>query len=359
MATERDPQSGRPDAPWSASARRSGLVLGRFLPPHRGHEYLLDVAARTAAPLTVLVIASPDDPVPGALRVEWVRALAPGAQVAAVDIGADERPMPGDPGFVRRWVDRVRAHVPEGPAWLIGSDDGGLRLAEHLGATYVPVDPRRLAVPVSSTVIRLDPIAHWAFLAPCVRPYVVRRVCIVGAAATGKSTLAQTLAAHYRTAWVPEYARVMTEELAVERRRLGPADVVRVAVGQITAEDALATHAERLLLCDTGLDSIVAWSEALFGDCPAWVRDEAAARAYDLYLVCAPDPALPDDPDAIDPARARIHARLLELLEPHRAVVILDGPAATRRVRALAAVDKLLLGRELLAARHAALGRHA
>src|SRR5262245_20630132 len=141
MAAERDPQFGRRDHSLSASPRRSGLVVGRFLPPHRGHAYLLDVAARTAAPLTVLVIASPDDPVPGARRVEWVRALAPGAQVAAIDIGGDERPMPGDPAFVRRWVDRVRAHVPEGPAWLFGSDDGGLRLADHLGATYVPVDP--------------------------------------------------------------------------------------------------------------------------------------------------------------------------------------------------------------------------
>ncbi len=37
------------------------------------------------------------------------------------------------------------------------------------------------------------------------------RVCLLGAESTGKSTLAEALAAAYETLWVPEYGRVYTE----------------------------------------------------------------------------------------------------------------------------------------------------
>jgi nicotinamide riboside kinase len=35
----------------------------------------------------------------------------------------------------------------------------------------------------------------------------VRRVAIVGTESTGKTTLAQQLAEHFQTVWVPEYGR--------------------------------------------------------------------------------------------------------------------------------------------------------
>ena len=41
----------------------------------------------------------------------------------------------------------------------------------------------------------------------CVDTRGVVRVVVVGAESTGKTTLAQRLAVHYQTAWVPEYGR--------------------------------------------------------------------------------------------------------------------------------------------------------
>lgn len=38
------------------------------------------------------------------------------------------------------------------------------------------------------------------------------RVCIVGAESTGKTVLAQNLAKHFNTEWVPEYGRDYTDE---------------------------------------------------------------------------------------------------------------------------------------------------
>lgn len=42
-------------------------------------------------------------------------------------------------------------------------------------------------------------------LEPCVRAYFAKRVCIVGAESTGTTTVAQALAAHFRTNRVPGF----------------------------------------------------------------------------------------------------------------------------------------------------------
>ena len=45
----------------------------------------------------------------------------------------------------------------------------------------------------------------------------MKRVAIVGAESTGKTTLATALAEHYRTAWVPEFGRLYTEATTLPR----------------------------------------------------------------------------------------------------------------------------------------------
>ena len=55
-----------------------GFVLGRFMPPHAGHVHLCETARRLVDRLTILVCWQPDDPVPGPLRLQWMRELFPG-----------------------------------------------------------------------------------------------------------------------------------------------------------------------------------------------------------------------------------------------------------------------------------------
>ncbi|HKY04356.1 MAG TPA: ATP-binding protein, partial [Blastocatellia bacterium] len=40
----------------------------------------------------------------------------------------------------------------------------------------------------------------------------MKRVCLVGAESTGKTTIARALAEYYKTVWVPEYGREYSEE---------------------------------------------------------------------------------------------------------------------------------------------------
>ena len=118
------------------------------------------------------------------------------------------------------------------------------------------------------------------------------RVAVVGSECTGKTTLAAALAAHYETAWVPEFARqfVIDKGAAPDYE-----DVEAIARGQIALEDEKADEASRLLIEDTDLFSTVLYSRHYYGDCPQWIEAALEKRAADLYLLADIDiPWVPD-----------------------------------------------------------------
>ena len=50
-----------------------GVVIGKFLPPHRGHSYLIDTALAGADQVLVIVCARDDDLIPAARRAQMLR----------------------------------------------------------------------------------------------------------------------------------------------------------------------------------------------------------------------------------------------------------------------------------------------
>lgn len=173
----------------------------------------------------------------------------------------------------------------------------------------------------------------------------MQRISLTGPESAGKSTLAAQLAAHYGTAWVPEYARAYLE---LNGPTYSLADLEAIGQAQLRGEDAVAAKLTALritgpLFCDTDLLVIKIWAENAFGTCPAWVLQELARPRYALTLLLAPD--LPWEPDPLrehpDPAQ-RWHFYELyraELLERGWPFVEISGPPTERLARAVAAVD--------------------
>ena len=60
---------------------KRGFVLGKFMPPHAGHVYLCDFGRAYVDELTILVCSLPDDPIPGELRLQWMREMFPSTRV--------------------------------------------------------------------------------------------------------------------------------------------------------------------------------------------------------------------------------------------------------------------------------------
>lgn len=320
--------------------KRTGLVLGKFLPPHLGHVYLVEFARRYADALTVVVGSLAREPIPGALRHAWMRELFPDVNVVHL---TDENPQyPHEhPDFWAIWRESLLRVLPAPPDVVFASEAYGERLAAELGAEFVPVDPGRTAMSVSGTAVRDDPFGNWDYLPRVVRPYFAKRVCVFGPESTGKTTLARALAAALRTVWVPEYARTLLE---AKGGAITEADLERIARGQAASEDALLREANRVLVTDTDVLETAIWSEFLYGRVDPSILAAAAARPADLYLLTATDvPFVPDPVRYLPDERERFFDRCREELERRRLpYVVLRGNPDDRLRAALDAVGRLV-----------------
>ncbi len=122
----------------------------------------------------------------------------------------------------------------------------------------------------------------------------LKKIAIVGPESTGKSQLAEQLAKHNNTKWVPEYAREYLENLG---RPYHQGDLLEIAKGQIKLEDKIAEKTRDLLFCDTNLIVLKIWSDHSYGETDKWILDQLQKRHYDYYLLTDID--LPWEPDLL------------------------------------------------------------
>jgi HTH-type transcriptional repressor of NAD biosynthesis genes len=150
----------------------TGLIVGRFHPPHLGHSWFIDRAAQQCDSLVVFVNTRAGETVPGTLRATWLADLHP--QVTVVEVAHDLDTDWNDEDLWAKWIALFRRHWPHptGPHAVFSSDSYVSELARRLGATAVVVDEERVNVPISATQIRNDPLAHLERLAPAVREWV-------------------------------------------------------------------------------------------------------------------------------------------------------------------------------------------
>jgi HTH-type transcriptional repressor of NAD biosynthesis genes len=150
----------------------TGLVVGRFCPPHLGHRHLITSAAALVDRLVVFVNSRDDEPIPGERRAAWLAEAHPDVRVVEV-----RHALPtdfGDPDVWERWMMLFRSHWPyaDGPHIVFSSEAYGEELARRFGARAVAVDPDRTTVPVSATMIRERPLEHLHLLEPSVAAWV-------------------------------------------------------------------------------------------------------------------------------------------------------------------------------------------
>ena len=310
-----------------------GLVLGKFLPYHNGHAHLIRAAREQVDELTVLVCSIAREPIDGVLRHRWVTTAHPDCRVVHV---AEELPQAPEehPDFWPIWVDVINRYAGSVDV-VFTSEDYGDELGRRLNARHVCVDRPRTTVPVSGTAIRSDPFGNWAFIPPVVRPWLVRRVAVIGAESTGKTTMAEQLAREFDTVWVPEYGRAYCE--GIDALTLVLEDFEAIGRGQLEAEDAAAPHANRVLICDTELHTTRTWSEMIVHAEPPWLVAAARSRRYHQVLLLGEDVPWVNDGTRVLHDRRVEHTRRLKTLldEARQGYVELRGPFEERFHRAV------------------------
>lgn len=323
--------------------RKRGFLLGKFMPPHAGHIALVEAAAELVDELTVLVCWQPDDPIPGELRLGWMRGMFPHCRVVGHGEAAPQQP--GEcAGFWPIWQRIVAAVHPDPIDYVFAGEGYGAELAAHIGGLFVPLggrvlDAREAISSLSATAVRADPAAHWPLLPEPVRAYYRRTICLHGAESTGKSTLAAQLSGELGGVWVPEYGRSHCE---MHRGPLSLDDLLLIGRAQQAMAQASAGWAGPLLLLDTDALMTAAWCEMLLGERPVELMQ---AKKADLYLLLEPDLPWIDDgtrffADAADRARFAVIIERV-LVDAGVEFVRIAGEGETRLAAARAAIAGL------------------
>ncbi|MFI8518299.1 AAA family ATPase [Streptomyces sp. NPDC085481] len=284
-----------------------GLVLGAFCPPYAPHHRLVRAAHERCERLTVLVRGCPDDPLPLAERVAWMRELHPEALVTGTTV-----------------------------------DDPLDAFGEPVDAVFTPEQ--------AGDEVLADPAAHWDLLEAPVRAALTRRVVVLGAGRSGSTTLVRALTDHYRrrggvwtrTRYVAEYAPEY--RAARDGAPLRSWDYPLIALGQAEREEEAARDGSPVLFCDTDAFTVAIRHERDLGTRSPATGEIAARARHHLWLLT--DHRGIDCPEEDDRLRPWTTARLLtQLTRTGRRTAVLTGPHEERLASAVAAVDTLLAER--------------
>jgi HTH-type transcriptional regulator, transcriptional repressor of NAD biosynthesis genes len=270
---------------------KTGLVIGKFMPPHMGHMYMIREAAKRVDQLYVAVCARDFEPIPGLLRFKWVgkelEDVWPKVRPIYIDKPLPDAPYPSE-NVSRAWAEFFKAMVSRGSLEKIdtvfSSEAYGPMFAKHLGADHFVVDIGREQVPISATMIREHPIRHWDMIVPSARWYFSKKVCVCGPESTGKSTLAKNLAARFNTTFVHETACDLFPDRHCEYSDM-PLIVPR-HFGSVC--DAL-NSANKILFVDTDLIITQVYSQHYFGEVPDNAIEYQRKESYDGHLFCEID----------------------------------------------------------------------
>ena len=319
-----------------------GFVVGKFYPPHRGHKHLIETARKDVDELIVMVAHHPTHRIPGEVRKAWLQEIHPDCDIRLV---IDE--LEDDS---QQWADFTRAYLGRSPDIVFTSEDYGPVFASLMGSKHVMVDRLRSTVPISATQVRSDPSRFLDQLEPCVRAWFIRRVVLIGAESTGKTTLAQRLASHYRAAWVPEYGREHWEKKVAGLSMKDPLpnwtpdEFVHIATEQQRREETAAKESCRLLICDTNAFATGTWYERYYGARHQLVDQIGEKSRTDLYLLASPDvPFVQDGFRDGERIRDWMHQRFLEqLIQLSPPFHVLSGGYEERFQEGVKAVDALI-----------------
>lgn len=167
------------------------------------------------------------------------------------------------------------------------------------------------------------------------------KIAVLGPESTGKSTLCEQMANHYKTIFVAEYARHYFKKKSIDDYSLN--DVETIYVHQIENEKRALPNANRYLFCDTTLITGKIWGLEDFKSVPAFIAQNLPKIKYDLYLLTNNDVAWKKDALRKGPHnRDHIFQRNIEELELLKANYrIVEGTNEQRLINAIKHIDNM------------------
>jgi len=263
-----------------------GLVLGKFLPLHKGHIHLLQTARENSDQLTIVVCSLSNEPIDGKIRFEWIKKVFPDCNVVHLDDDTIPQEPKDHPDFWNIWKKALKGFHPDPLDYVFTSEEYGNRLAQELECKHWLVDIDRKTFPVSGTKIRTQPMKYWDFIPEHVRDYFVKRVLITGSESCGKSTMTENLAKHFNTIGVQEWAREYLKNMNFNIK-----DLDQIAFMQYKLQQEALEKANKVYFSDTSAIETYIYSMHYLGKSSQIINKYLSLQKenYDLVLLLTPE----------------------------------------------------------------------
>jgi len=172
------------------------------------------------------------------------------------------------------------------------------------------------------------------------------KIVLYGPECTGKTTLAKLLANHYKSEWVPEFAREYLQKKWNKFQKVCTKEDLPVIVSeQLKMENKKISMAKKYLFCDTNILVTRIWSETHFnGYCDPEIIKLSEQLSYDYYLLTSIDvPWKKDDLRDRPNNRKEMFLAFKEaLIKYNRPYILVSGNLRNRMQIAIFEIDKLL-----------------
>ncbi|MCU0430997.1 MAG: AAA family ATPase [Cytophagaceae bacterium] len=268
---------------------RQGLVLGKFMPLHRGHLALIEYALQHCDRVLVLLCVHEGEAIPASQRMRWLSDCLENIsriQLAVLEYDPAQltNQSVSSEAETAAWAAVLQEKFPQVDV-LVSSEKYGEIVTRYWNIAHLDFDLDRHQIPVSASQIRQQPWKYWQYLPEVVRPYYVKKVILLGTESTGKTVLTERLAWHFQTSFVSEAAR----ELVSVTTECRYEDLEKIAIAHAQAILRKRPSANKLLFIDTDHHITQSYSWYLFQrelPLPAWIEE---ANRGDLYLFLQPD----------------------------------------------------------------------
>lgn len=170
-------------------------------------------------------------------------------------------------------------------------------------------------------------------------------ICIIGAESTGKTTLAQALAAQFDCPWVAEHLRDFCESHRRTPTQFEQTLILKTqVVNEVSATVSARARNRPYVFCDTAPLLTAIYSDFVFADKSLYALARELHSRYALTLLLAPDIAWVadgmqrDGPHVRDPITGLIERELVAVNAP---VVRISGQNEARIQAAIQAIHSI------------------
>jgi HTH-type transcriptional repressor of NAD biosynthesis genes len=272
-----------------------GFVFGKFMPFHSGHEAMIWFALSHCDHLTVIICCSDKELLPGSSRKQWIDhtfSAVPNIDIVIFDYEEEELPSTSvtSQEVSAVWSAKFKEMFPE-HAVVVTSEPYGELVAQYMGIRHIPFDLEKKLYPISATKIRENAFGNWDYLPESVKEDFITKVVILGTESTGKTTLTNKLAMHFKSSAVLEAGR----DIIADSNDFSIDDLQKVAVVHAERIADASTGSSPLLIIDTDVHITLSYAQYTFDELPVIEESIYKRNKADLYLYLNNDVAYVQD----------------------------------------------------------------